>query len=109
MASKTSSRNTAFPAPIKPGQGLAHVKRTTKTTDQVVARRCRPPRGHTLPGTNQAGKGFSSGEEERRGMEAPTNALLLVAVRYGSRQPRARRCAFLLLSVVRCGAQHFRK
>ena len=35
-ASRTSSRNTAFPALTKPGKGLARVKRTSKRTDQVV-------------------------------------------------------------------------
>jgi hypothetical protein len=38
-ASRTSSRNTAFPAPTKLGKGLAHVKRTTKRIDQAVGGR----------------------------------------------------------------------
>ena len=37
--SRTSSRNTAFPAPTKLGKRLAHVKRMTKRTDQVVGGR----------------------------------------------------------------------
>ena len=35
-ASRISSRNTAFQALTKPGKGLAHVKRTTKRTNQVL-------------------------------------------------------------------------
>ena len=33
---RTSSRNTAFPAPTRLGKGLTHVKRTTTRTDQVA-------------------------------------------------------------------------
>jgi len=106
-ASKTSSRNTAFPAPIKLGQCLARVKKPTKTTGQVVARRCKTTSRNTpFPVPTKLGKGLAQARRTAWG-ERSTNALLLVVT--GPVSLGRADVPFLLLSVVRCGAQHIRK
>jgi hypothetical protein len=59
-ASSIISRNTAFPAPIKLGKGLAHVRRTTKRTDEVVGDRIRKSSRNTaFPAPTKRGKGLA--------------------------------------------------